>query len=545
MTVPPASTIGQLLEKSAASYGSAEALVFGDVRLSFSELAKRVRSVISGLRSVGISKGDHVGLLIPDSPVCVEILLAVMSLGAVAVPINGRFKSEELAFVISHADLKAIVCGDDDGGHGYGPLVRQVVRSEPAVEGLPFPAFPQLEMVVGLDDPLAGSMPISRIYEEKEPVAEDIEFDRDATALILYTSGTTSRPKGCMHTHAALTRNAPNALGQILGVKAGDRLFAPLPMFHAGGIVTLLGTIALGAAFCHSGRFEITSAMTFLGDEGCTVAYAPFEAMWGTITDIAARTHTHYPALRAAVYSSTPESLQRAQSAIPGTMMVGAYGSTESCINLTMAAPGDPEALRLGTVGRIADGMEVHIVDPERRVLDRGERGELAFRGYARFEGYYKDSDLTAQVIDADGWFYTGDLASIDDVGYVHFHGRLKDMLKVGGENVAAVEIEAYLTGHESVELAQVVGIPDSYYGEVPAAFVQLRPGIAVTEKALQDFCIGKIATFKVPRYVRFVETWPMSGTKVQKFKLRDELIRELNAAGIAAAPRMSSRQAS
>ncbi len=520
--------------------------MFGSVRISFRDLATRVRTVASRLSAIGIRRGDHVGLLMPDGPAGVEFLLGIMSLGAVAVPVNGRFKAEELGFVIGHADLRALICGDDAGGsHGYVELARQVVRESPPIPGSPFPVFPRLEMVVGLDDGLEGAVPTGNIRDVDTPLSRALERDRDATALILYTSGTTSRPKGCMHTHAALTRNAPNALGQILGLKAGDRLFAPLPMFHAGGIVTLLGTIALGAAFCHPGRFEIGSAIAFLGAERCTLSYAPFEAVWGAITDAVSRSGRQYPALRAAVYSSTPERLHRAQRAVPATSMVGAYGSTESCINLTMAAPDDPETLRLETVGRVVEGMEVRIVDPEtRRVLASGERGELAFRGYARFQGYYKDPDLTAQAIDADGWFHSRDLASFDDGGYVRFHGRIKDMLKVGGENVAAVEIEAYLNRHESVELVQVVAVPDSRYGEVPAAFVKLRPGMAATQKDLQDFCIGKIATFKVPRYVRFVEVWPMSGTKVQKFRLRDELIRELEAAGITAAPKLVARQA-
>jgi fatty-acyl-CoA synthase len=194
------------------------------------------------------------------------------------------------------------------------------------------------------------------------------------------------------------------------------------------------------------------------------------------------------------------------------------------------------------TLGHALPGLEIKIVDPETRgERPTGEVGELAFRGYSRFEEYYKEPELTASVTDADGWFYSGDLGRMDDAGRLIYSGRLKDMLKVGGENVAAIEIEDFLSRHPAVDIAQVVGAPDARYVEVPAAYLQLKPGAVVDEQELIDFCIGQIATFKVPRYVRFVTDWPMSGTKIQKFVLRDQITAELEAQGITEAPRINA----
>jgi len=197
----------------------------------------------------------------------------------------------------------------------------------------------------------------------------------------------------------------------------------------------------------------------------------------------------------------------------------------------------------MSTLGPVVPGMEMRIVDPETGwICEPGEVGEILFRGYARFEGYYKEPELTAQAIDADGWFHTQDLGAIREDGNLLYSGRLKDMLKVGGENVAAIEIEDYLVRHPAVNIAVVTGVRDARYDEVPAAFVQLAPGATLTQEELIAFCVGRIATFKVPRYLRLRDEWPMSGTKIQKFVLREELETELDAAGIEEAPRIDSR---
>jgi fatty-acyl-CoA synthase len=227
---------------------------------------------------------------------------------------------------------------------------------------------------------------------------------------------------------------------------------------------------------------------------------------------------------------------------MPWAVEVTSFGCTESASNTTLGAADDPEELRLSTLGTVVPGMELKIVDHETgNELLPNEVGELCLRGYARFEGYYKDPEQTARAIDADGWFHTGDLGSLDEHGYLRYSGRLKDMLKVGGENVASIEIEDYLVRHPAVNIAQVVGAPDARYDEVPAAFVELKPGHSATADELIAFCVGKIATYKVPRYVRIVDEWPMSGTKIKKFVLREQIAMELAQLGISEAPKIDS----
>jgi fatty-acyl-CoA synthase len=228
---------------------------------------------------------------------------------------------------------------------------------------------------------------------------------------------------------------------------------------------------------------------------------------------------------------------------MPWAAEVSSYGATECASNLTLAMADDPYDVRMRTLGHPLPGVEIKICDPETRDdMSANMIGELCFRGYSCFDGYYKDPDLTAQTIDSDGWCHSGDLASIDDHGRLIYVGRLKDMLKVGGENVAALEVEDYLASHRAIQIVQIVAAPDRRYGEVPAAFVELRQGASATEAEIIEFCVGRIATYKVPRYVRFVTEWPMSGTKIQKFVLRERIAAELEDRGISEAPKIERR---
>jgi acyl-CoA synthetase (AMP-forming)/AMP-acid ligase II len=224
-----------------------------------------------------------------------------------------------------------------------------------------------------------------------------------------------------------------------------------------------------------------------------------------------------------------PAVAESIMQAMPQALQVGSFGMTETAGTVCTGAPDEPESLRITRLGKPLPGLELRIADPETgRDVPVGGRGEALVRGYSLLDGYYKDAEKTAQALDRDGWFHTGDIASLDEHGTVMFHGRYKDMLKVGGENVAAAEIEAFIGRHPAVKLAQVVGIPDARYAEVPAAFVELKPGAQLAEQQVIDYCKGEIAGFKVPRVVRFVTEWPMSSSKIQKFRLRQALVDEL-----------------
>jgi fatty-acyl-CoA synthase len=281
-----------------------------------------------------------------------------------------------------------------------------------------------------------------------------------------------------MLSHEAVVRHGINVQRTKFRSTADDRFWDPLPLFHIGGIVPMLGCLGIGATYYHAGHFEATQALDTLEHERITVAYPAFETIWLQVLD-----HPRFPqadlgSLRLIQNIAIPERLQQMHDRLPTAAQVSSFGATECSSNLTLPEPDDPLDVRIATLGAPVPGMEIRIVDLETGAeCSAGERGELCLRGYARFEGYYKDPELTAKAIDDGGWFHTGDLGSIDAEGRLTYGGRLKDMLKVGGENVSALEVEDYLARHPAVQIVQVVGVPDARYEEVPAAFVELRAG--------------------------------------------------------------------
>jgi len=331
--------------------------------------------------------------------------------------------------------------------------------------------------------------------------------------------------------------------GSALELTADDRFWSPLPLFHVAGLVTLLACIAAPCPLVHVGHhFEPGPALDQLEHERCTLAFPAFETIWLAVQNEPRFAEADLGSLRLVIAVGSPGSLRLMQERLPSVIQVSSFGSTECGGFVSIGRATDPVEVRLTTNGRAFPGSELRIVDPETGDdLPPNTPGEILMRGPTRFVRYHEEPELTAEVIDEDGWFHSGDLGRMDEEGRLSFAGRLKDMLKVGGENVAAAEIETYLLGHPACEIVQVVAAPDARYTEVAAAFVQLAPGATATEQELIDYCRGQIATFKVPRYVRFVDEWPMSGTKIQKFELRERIAAELEAAGITEAPRITS----
>ena len=353
--------------------------------------------------------------------------------------------------------------------------------------------------------------------------------------LMLYTSGTTANPKGCVITHEAQVRNSI-ALGRHrYRLTHEDRFWSPLPMFHIASVLPMLAIFEVGGTYLTMSYFDPGVALDMLERYAVTATYPCFVTiMQGLIYhENFARTDLSRIKLMNSNLAVQPaavaESIMRA---MPQALQVGSFGMTETAGTVCTGSPDEAEALRITRLGRPLPGLEVRIVDPQSGTeAATGGRGEVLVRGYSLLDEYYKDPEKTAEAIDRDGWFHTGDIGSLDEHGTIMFHGRYKDMLKVGGENVAAAEIEALLGRHPAVKLAQVVGIPDAKYVEVPAAFVELRPGASATEAELLSYCKAEVAGFKVPRAVRFVEDWPMSSSKIQKFRLRETLIAELGLA--------------
>jgi fatty-acyl-CoA synthase len=502
-----------------------DALVFPHERASFSEFAAATWDMARRLSAAGVRRGDRVGMLMSASVDAYALLVGAMRLGAVPVPVNARFKALEVSYVVGHSGMSVLVAD---------PAYAAVLEEARAAD--------TCRIVLGAHDRAFSSAgeQIAPGDVEREQAAVGGEDD----ALMLYTSGTTANPKGCVHRHAAIVAEGER-FGERLSLRQDDRMWIPLPFFHVGGIAGLSITLVAGCALLEMGHFEPGQALDQIVSERATVVFPAFETIW-----LAVLNHPRFPeadlsAIRAVINVGVPASLRAMQERLPHAPQISCFGSTEMCAFSCVGEVEDSLETRVTTSGRPLRGVEVRAVDPETgRGVPAGEVGELLVRGPTRFVRYHDDPEATAAAIDADGWFHSGDLGRIDPHGRVSFVGRLKDMLKVGGENVAAAEVENCLLAHPAVEIAQVVGAPDTRYVEVPAAFVQLRPGAEAGEEELIDFCLSRIATFKVPRYVRVVEDWPMSGTKIQKFKLRERIARELEESGIDAAPKLVSRQA-
>lgn len=536
-------TMGDLLLTAADRDPDKLALVFPDKEYTYAELAGRALRRARSLQALGVRPRDHVGILMHTCPEFVELYFAIAFCGAVIVPINARYKSAEIGYVVENADLTTLITTES-----IAEQVNFVERLEQAFPRLPdqrnprklkLAAAPKLRNVVlfgsserpgfvsEAEFTAAGeAVPVEKVHETRLRVRV-----RDV-ALMLYTSGTTANPKGCLITHEAQVRNSI-ALGRHrYRLTHRDSLWSPLPMFHIAAVLPMLAIFDVGGTYLTMGYFDAGVALKMLEDYKVTAAYPSFVTiMQGLIyhPDFPKRNLTSLRLMNSNFAVQPPGVAEPIMQAMPDALQVGSFGMTEASGTVCTGSPDEPESRRISRLGRPLPGLEVRVVDPEtKRDLPVGLRGEVLVRGYSLFEGYYRDAAKTAQALDADGWFHTGDIGSLDENGTILFHGRFKDMLKVGGENVAAAEIEAHLQRHPAVKLAQVVGIPDAKYVEVPAAFVELEPGASATAEELIAHCRAEIASFKVPRHIRFVQEWPMSSSKIQKFKLRTELVSEL-----------------
>lgn len=539
-------TIHSLLDERADAAAETVAIVFPDERATYGEYALRSSAAAAQLRALGVGPGDKVGILQHGDIEMMSLMIGTMRLGAVSVPVNARYKSVELRFLIEHADITVLLVGGD--------FVDVVIDAIPwlitAGEGpLDISELPKLRHVVGPTDAPAGFMSRSEFetgglaVDPREIAALEAMTTASDVCLLLYTSGTTANPKGCMHSHSTMLHEAVSLGLDRLRLTAEDVFWSPLPLFHVGGIDTVLSSLVAGCTFCHVGLFNPSVAVRQLHEEHCSVAFPAFETLWLAVLDHPDFDADALPALRIVVNVGVPERLRSMQHRLPNAVQVSAVGCTESAGFLSIGVVEDTLEERIETGGHVVAGMEAKLLDPESgEELPPGNVGELLFRGVSRFLGYYRDPDATAERIDDAGWFHSGDIVRQDIDGRITFVSRLKDMLKVGGENVAAAEIESFLATHPAVQIVQVVAAPDARYNEVAAAFVELKAGATSSETELIDHCLGNIATFKVPRYVRFVDEWPMSGTKVQKYKLRERIAAELAEAGITEAPRIDSR---
>jgi acyl-CoA synthetase (AMP-forming)/AMP-acid ligase II len=525
-------SLGDLLLRAADRWPDNDAVVLPDGRRTFSELAARAYETARALIALGIEPGEHVGILMPNCLTFLDLLFGISLAGAIPVPLNGRYKARETGYVVENADLAALFTSDtisefaDFAAILDGAFADLKDQADP--RRVTLAAAPKLRTLVMYGAAVPGFMDW-REFEALKGCVSDDEVDRRRVAvalkdpcLMMYTSGTTANPKGCLLSHEAVVRNAFAMNREKYFFGPDDRCWDPLPMFHMAALLPMLTMFAGGAALLSMLHFEPRAALRMIEEERATAIFPLFPTVMTGLINHPDFSRRDLGRVRRVSNTGAPETLRQFQAAMPWAIHTSAYGMTENGGGMCMGSPSDTEEQRLATCGTPLTGMEIKVVDPETGAeLPPGGKGELAVRGYSVFAGYYKDPVKSAEVL-RNGWFHTGDLCSVDESGHVTCHGRIKDMLKVGGENVAAVEIEAFLMTHPAVKLAQVIGVPDARLQEVAAAFIELKPGASASEAEIIDFCRGRIASFKVPRHVRFVADWPMSASKVQKFRLRE-----------------------
>ena len=537
-------TFGDLLVRGAEKYGSSEAVVVQDERRSFEGLLASATQFGRSLLGLGVGRGDAVGILMPNCIDFLEVMFGAALIGARTVPINARFKDRELAYLTENADLKVLVTSDIIDQHtDYVEILGNCLPGlseavDPTV--LELQIAPKLKSVVMLGQSSPIGMIDRELFQSLGEGISDNEVHRLRSriairdiAMMMYTSGTTADPKGCPTTHEALVRTAVTGSRNCFELTEVDRLWDPLPLFHMSAILPLIGCLDAGATYITLTHVEPGACIQQMRDESCTFMFSAFPTVTNAILDHPDWNTSDFPLIRAWVNVSSPDGLRELHKRLPNSRHLNAYGCTEIGGVACFTRPEDPPETWATTSGRPFDGIEIEIRDLETGLpVGPGERGSIWSRGYNLFEGYHKDEVKNAESFDDHGWFCTGDIGSMGPEGRVSYLGRVKDMLKVGGENVAAVEIESLLQTHPSVSIAQVIAVPDAKYVEVPAAYIELRPDCKATEEDVIDYCNGKIARFKIPRYVRFISAseWPISATKIQKFRLQDRFAAEQQA---------------
>jgi acyl-CoA synthetase (AMP-forming)/AMP-acid ligase II len=530
-----ASPIADLLVRAAAEHPDRDALVLPTGRARYAELLGGARRVARNLLGLGVGPGDHVALLAPNGREYVEAFFGVSLIGAVVVPLNARHRAAELGHVIDDGDVVALLTCAAEGQHSdLAGALREGLPSlaaAPDPTALALPEAPRLRAAVLLaGESSAGFLPRSRFDALGEAVdPRQVDALRARVRLrdvgaILYTSGTTANPKGCVLTHEAMTRGAVERARYRFGTGAHDVTWSPGPLFHIGTLAPFLGVIGTAGTFVTDVHFDPDRALDLLVREQVTVAFPWFPALVQPLLDHPDFDPEALAALRSLLLIGPSVLLERVQALLPRCELVAACGMTEAAGIYAVSDPDDDVDLRSRAQGKACPGMEIRIVDVESGAdVGPGVIGEILLRGHSVMEGYHRAPEKTAEALDPAGWLHTGDLYSFTPEGQVAFHGRLKDMLKVGGENVAAVEVESFVARHPAVEWVEVVGRPDARLDEVPVAFVELKAGHSATEDELIAFCAGRIARFKVPRAIHFVtaDEWPRSATKINKNALR------------------------
>ncbi len=519
-------TIGENLAETVARFGQREALVDFPTgrRWTYDQLAKDVEAVARGLLALGIAKGDRVGIWAPNLPEWVLVQFATARIGAILVNINPAYRSHELAYVLKQAGIRTLIAAESFKTSDYRAMVDEVRADCPELVDVVYIATPSWDAMVG-----AGSDVDPRAVADREAT---LAFDDPIN--IQYTSGTTGFPKGATLSHHNILNNGYFvARGQLWTEE--DRVVVPVPFYHCFGMVMgNLGAVTHGACIVIPGPgFEPAATLRAVAAERATVLYGVPTMFIAELGDPTFGEHD-LSTLRTGVMAGSPcpvEVMKRVISEMGMTDVTICYGMTETSPVSTQTRADDDLDRRVSTVGAVHPHLEVKVIDPATNlVVPRNTPGEFCTRGYSVMLGYWNMPDRTAESIDSARWMHTGDLAVMDDDGYLSIVGRIKDMVIRGGENVYPREVEEFLYTHPDIIDAQVIGVPDAKYGEELMAWVKLREGAPeLTPQALRDFCAGKLAHYKIPRYVKIVDSFPMTVTgKIRKVEMRETSVAEL-----------------
>ncbi|MDZ5110387.1 MULTISPECIES: AMP-binding protein [Pseudomonas putida group] len=538
-------TIGQAFDATVARCADGEALVsrHQGLRYSWRQLAEQVEVHARALMALGVNTGDRVGIWSPNCAQWCILQLASAKVGAILVNINPAYRVGELEYVLRQSGCRWLVCADAFKTSDYHAMVQELApelaRATPGE--MASERLPDLRGVVSLAaNPPAGFLPWQALAERAGQTSveayakrqQSLQFDQPVN--IQYTSGTTGAPKGATLSHYNILNNG-FMVGESLGLTARDRMVIPVPLYHCFGMVMAnLGCITHGSTMIYpNDAFDAELTLRAVAEERASILYG-VPTMFIAMLDHPARAQMDLSPLRSGIMAGATCPIEVMRRVIDQMHMAEvqiAYGMTETSPVSLQTGPDDDLELRVTTVGRTQPQLENKLVDADGCIVPRGEIGELCTRGYSVMLGYWDNPQATADAIDPAGWMHSGDLAVMDEHGYVRIVGRNKDMIIRGGENIYPRELEEFFYTHPAVADAQVIGIPCSRYGEEIVAWIKLHPGHSATAEELQGWCKARIAHFKVPRHIRFVDEYPMTVTgKVQKFRMREISVAEISA---------------
>jgi fatty-acyl-CoA synthase len=538
-------TIGAALAEAARRWGRREALVVAhqERRMSWAELDRAVDSYAGGLLSLGLEPGDRVGVWAPN---CVEWVIAQFATaraGMIQVNVNPAYRLYELEFALNKVGCKALITAARFKSSDYIGMLRELVPelADCAPGALRAARAPDLRAVIRLGSEETPGMynfdalPGMARPEDRKRLAEASARLRPEDPInIQFTSGTTGAPKGATLSHLNILNNGW-FVGEAMKLSERDRLCIPVPFYHCFGMVMgNLNCVTHGSTMViPNDGFDPERTLRAVAEEKCTALYG-VPTMFIAELDHPDFSRYDLTSLRTGIMAGAPcpvEVMKRVVRDMHMEQVTIAYGMTETSPVSFQSGIDDPIERRVATVGRIHPHVEVKVIDGNGRTVPRGERGELCTRGYLVMRGYWNDEARTAEAIDADGWMHTGDLGVIDADGFCRIVGRLKDMVIRGGENIYPREVEEFLYGFDCIQDVSVFGVPDPKYGEELCAWIRLKPGRSATEAEVRAFCEGRISHYKIPRYVRFVDEFPMTVTgKVQKFLMRERMLEQLRS---------------